>query len=47
MKEKRKKRFNFFNMNRDGKGVKKEDVAIPPTFLNFFKTLPRRFNKIL
>jgi len=47
MKEKKQKKFNIFNMNRDGKGVKKEDVAGPPTFLNFFKTLPRRFNKIL
>jgi len=34
-------------MNRDGKGVKKEDVAGPPNLKNFFKTLPRRFNKIL
>ena len=47
MKEKNKKRFNIFDMNRDGKGVKKEDVAGPPNFKNFFKTLPRRFNKIL
>jgi len=48
MNEKKKKRgFNLFNFNRDGKGVKKEDVAGPPNFKNFFKTLPRRFNKIL
>ena len=47
MKENKKKKFNIFNMNKDGKGVKKEDFAAPPTFKNFFKTLPRRFNKIL
>lgn len=46
MKKDKEKRFNIFNMNRDGKGVKKEEVVGPPNFINFFKTLPRRFGKI-
>ncbi len=45
--EKNKKRFNIFDMNRDGKGVKKEEVTGPPTFKNFFKSFGRKFNKLL
>ncbi len=45
--EKKKRRFNIFDMNRDGKGVSKEEVTGPPTFKNFFKTFGRKFNKLL
>ncbi len=45
--EKKKKRFNIFDVNRDGKGVKKEEVTGPPTFKNFFKSFGRKFNKLL
>lgn len=48
MKEtKKKKPFRLFDMNRDGKGVEKEDVGGPPDLKNFFKSVPRKFNKLL
>ena len=48
MKEtKKKKPFRLFDMNRDGKGVDKKDVGGPPNLKNFFKSLPRKFNKLL
>lgn len=34
-------------MNRDGKGVSKEEVDNTPTFKNFFKSFFRKFNKLL
>lgn len=43
-----KKRFKLFDLNRDGKGVKKEDVKkIKPNFLGFFKYYKLHFNKLL
>ena len=35
---KKKKKFKLFDMNRDGKGVRKDEDT-RPTFLNFFKFL--------
>ena len=46
-KENKWKRFNIFDMNRDGKGVEKDDVLGPPDLKTFFKTFGRRFNKLL
>ena len=43
---KKKKRFKLFDMNRDGKGVEKnEDTR--PTFINFFKYFFRKFPQLL
>lgn len=47
MKNETKKRFKLFDMNRDGKGVKKEDVGGPPNLKNFFKSFWRKFGKLL
>ena len=48
MKEtKKRKTFRLFDMNKDGKGVKKEDVGGPPNLKNFFKSVPRKVNKLL
>ena len=48
MSEKKKhKGLPFFNYNKDGKGVKKEEANLPFTFLNFFKYFPRHFSKML
>lgn len=41
-----KKKFKLFDMNRDGKGVKKE-IEGPKNFKNFFKYLGRKFSKLL
>ena len=43
----KKKKFRLFDMNRDGKGVSKEEVDNTPTFKNFFKSFFRKFNKLL
>lgn len=45
--EKKKRIFNIFNMNRDGKGVSKDDVDGPLNFKNFFKNFGRKFSKLL
>ena len=42
----RKKRFSWFNLAKDGKGVKKEDVITKYTLINFFKLYGRRFGTI-
>lgn len=47
MKNEKKKRFKLFDMNRDGKGVKKEEVTGPPNLKNFFKSFGRKFSKLL
>ena len=48
MKDNKNKRgLPFFNFNKDGKGVKKEEADLPYTFLNFFKYFPRHFSKML
>lgn len=45
-KKTNKKKFKLFDMNKDGKGVNKnEDTR--PTFLNFFKNLFRKFPHLL
>lgn len=44
----KKKKFGFFsNYEKDGKGVKKEDIITDYTFLNFFKLYFRRFTKLV
>lgn len=45
--EKKQKGFPFFNFNKDGKGVSKEEAKLPHTFLNFFKYFKRHFSKLL
>ncbi len=48
MSEKKKnKGLPFFNFNKDGKGVSKEEADLPHTFLNFFKYFPRHFSKMM
>ena len=37
MADKRKRKFNLFNLAKDGKGVRKEDVIKELNFVNFFK----------
>ena len=45
-KNTKKKKFKLFDMNKDGKGVEKnEDTR--PTFLNFFKSFFRKFPHLL
>lgn len=47
MEKKNKKRiFKIFDMNRDGKGVHKQE-NLKPTFFNFFKFFFRRFGQLL
>lgn len=43
----KKKLFNLFDFNRDGKGVDKDDVIGPLNLKNFFKTYFRKFTKLL
>lgn len=43
----KKKRFNIFDMNRNGKGVEKDEIMGPPNFKNFFKNFGRKFYKLL
>ena len=45
--DKKTNRFRLFNMNRDGRGVRKDEVVGPPNLKNFFKTYFRKFSKIL
>ncbi len=45
MEKKKRKKFKLFDLNRDGKGVEKEDRK--PTFLFFFKLLLRKFSSLL
>jgi hypothetical protein len=45
-KNEKKKRFKFFNLNRDGKGVY-EDENRKPTLGFFFKLLFRKFGKLV
>lgn len=45
--QKKSKGLPFFNFNKDGKGVKKEEASLPHTFLNFFKYFKRHFSKLL
>ncbi len=47
LKDKKNKGLPFFNFNKDGKGVSKEEANLPFTFLNFFKYFPRHFSKML
>ena len=42
MADKRKRKFNLFNLAKDGKGVRKEDVIKELNFVNFFKLYFRR-----
>lgn len=42
----KKKKFKLFDMNKDGKGVKKDEDT-RPTFLNFFKNFFRKFPQLL
>ena len=42
----KKKKFNLFDMNRDGKGVEKVDEG-PKNLKNFFKHFGRKFYKLL
>ena len=42
----KKKKFNLFDMNRDGKGVEKIDEG-PKNLKNFFKQFGRKFYKLL
>ncbi len=44
--QKKKKRFTWFNLAKDGKGVKKEDIITKYTLVNFFKLYGRRFGTI-
>ncbi len=44
---KTKRGLPFFNYNKNGKGVKKEETKLPFTFLNFFKYFRRHFSKLL
>lgn len=44
---KKKKRFNLYNLAKDGKGVRKEDVIRDLNFINFFKLYARRFSSIV
>ena len=37
----------FFNFNKDGKGVKKEEAKLPFNFINFFRYFKRHFSKLL
>ncbi len=37
----------FFNYNKDGKGVSKEEANLPHNFPNFFKYFKRHFSKLL
>ena len=41
-----KKKFNLFDMNRDGKGVEKKEEG-PKNFKNFFKFFGRKFSRLL
>ena len=41
-----KKRFNLFDMNRDGRGVEKGEDG-PKNFKNFFKYFGRKFSKLV
>ena len=43
----KKKGFRLFDMNRDGKGVDKDEILGPPNLKNFFKTYFRKFTKLL
>lgn len=43
----KKKRFRFFNSQREGKGVSKEDADIPTNFVGFFKRYGRDFSRLL
>ena len=45
--QKKKKRFTWFNLAKDGKGVKKEDIITKYTLVNFFKLYGRRFGTIV
>lgn len=44
---KKRRGLPFFNYNKDGKGVKKEEAKLPYTFLNFFRYFKRHFSKLL
>ena len=46
MDKKKKRVFKLFDMNRDGKGVEKQE-KLKPTFVNFFKIFFRRFGHLL
>ena len=42
-----KRKFKLFDMNRDGKGVDKNEIIGPPNLKNFFKSYFRKFTKLL
>jgi hypothetical protein len=46
-KPKKKRRFNIFDSQREGKGVSKEDAIITPDLKGFFKGFSRHFSKLL
>lgn len=43
----KKRKFKLFDMNRDGKGVDKDEILGPPNLKNFFKSYFRKFTKLL
>lgn len=45
--EEKKKKFNLFDMNRDGKGVEKGDFISTPDLKGFFKSYKSRFGRLL
>lgn len=48
VKPPKKRRFGFFShYNKDGKGVKKEDVITDYNFINFFKLYARKFTRLV
>lgn len=45
--QKKKGTLPFFNYNKDGKGVSKEEAKLPFNFICFFKYFKRHFSKML
>jgi len=45
--KKNDKKFKLFDLNRDGRGVDKDEIVGPPNLKNFFKTYIRKFTKLL
>lgn len=43
----KKKKFQLFNLYRDGKGVEKDEALGPPNLSNFFKLYGRKFTRLL
>ena len=45
--KKNDKKFKLFNLNRDSRGVDKDEIVGPLNLKNFFKTYIRKFTKLL